>query len=257
MNNEKYMLVKKRDWRALSSLKVPLKAVNDEFEIKSGEKVLLTIAPPIERLFVYWIYGEQDKAEITFWLREAWDENITPIEIDEIIHSFRRSHPAEYIGDFSFEDIPLYADENGLALPMPNAYYVISKEDEQELKEIIVRYGMYSMRRLSDWFQNYMTKYGLDCSKYYKDQQDFLLAKYFLHQHGISMDLITYKEDWKIANLRKEMKTALLITLGFIIIIPAIIYYMYNNDVEPHLCVLIMLVFSGAYLWLSQPFRPN
>jgi hypothetical protein len=188
MNNEKYMLIKKIDWRVPSSLKVPLKAVNGEFKIKSGRKVILTIHPSAERDFVYWIYGERNEGRIAFWLRECWNKNITPMKIDEIIDSFKKSHPAEKIEDFPLEDIPLYADEDGLQLPIPNACCVISKEDEQELKKIIVQYGENSLQRVNVWFRDFRRKYGLDFQKQVGKgtDQDYELSLAFANQHGLS-----------------------------------------------------------------------
>jgi hypothetical protein len=240
MNNEKYMLIKR------TGLKMPLKSVDGEFKIKSGRKVLLTIHPSTERLFIYWIYGEQKESEIAIWLRECWDKNITPMEIDEIIDSFKKSHPAERIENFPLEDIPLYASEGGLALPMPGDSCIISLEDEKELISFIYKHKAKALPHLQSWFQNYREKYGLDYSKHCQDQQDFYLAESFLQQHGLCIHLMTNEELQKKAQKEKNIGCSVLLMVAIAIVVGI---YLLLNHYGIFLVVLMWCCIIGGGLY--------
>jgi hypothetical protein len=253
MNNEKYMLIQK------TGLKVPLKAVDGEFKIKSGRKVLLSVNPSIERYLIYWIYGERNESEIACWLRECWDKNITPMRIDEVINSFKKSHPAEEIEDFPLEDIPLCASKEGLVLPIPGDRCVISFENEKQLMDMICKDKTEALSHLKYWFYRYRGKYGLDYSKYCKDQQDFYLAESFLHQHGLSVKLMIAENERGKAE--KERKTILFTSLAFIIIIPALLCFMLSYDNSFDTPIALILTFMGvttlAYRWFAGIFCSN
>jgi hypothetical protein len=114
------------------------------------------------------------------------------MQIDEIINSFKSSHPAETVGDFKFGDIPVYAtEEEGLPLPMPGEACIISKKHELELMNIIIRNGADSFSVIKNWFFHFRQRYGLDFQrKSWKGfDQDHELAISFLHQHGLNMNL--------------------------------------------------------------------
>jgi len=189
MNN--YILIKS------DGLKVPLKAKNGIYEIKVNNKKVLQITDSIERLFVYWMYGESSGGYLSGWLRDCWKKDITPMEIDEITTSFKKSHPAQKIEDFEFSDIPLYAtEEDGLALPIPRTWCVISKANELELMAIIARNKVDSFLLLKKWFCEFRGRYGLDFQKKVGKgvDQDEELAISFLNQHGLNSTLMTDKE---------------------------------------------------------------
>lgn len=221
MQTSDYIILKR------TNLKVPLKATNGVLNIKSGKKVLLSIPSSIERLFVYWIYGESVEQEIAIWLRECWDKNITPMGIDEIIDSFKKSHPAERIENFPFEDISLYASEEGLELPIPGNHCTISFEDEKEIMSIIYEHKTKALAYLQIWFQNYRRKYGLNYNKYCGDQQDFYLAQSFLQQHGLCTNLMTNEELQK--KVQKDHDTGCLIALIVTVVIAIGIYLFWNH----------------------------
>ena len=198
MNN--YILIKN------TGLKVELKAKDGLFNITVNRKRVLQITDSIERLFIYWIYGASTR-DVSSWLRDCWKKDITPMEIDEIIASFKKSHPAKEIGGFEFSDIPLYATEKGgLSLPIPRTYCVISKEDEARLMRIIIENGSGSLEPLKSWFFRFRRRYGLDFQKQVGKwaDQDEELAVSFLNQHGLNISLMTRSE--ALQKTRKEKK---------------------------------------------------
>jgi hypothetical protein len=198
MSNEKYMLIRSR------MLKVPLKAVDDKFEIKSGKKTLLSTLPSIERYFTYIIYGEQDESEIALWLRERLDKNITPMEIDRIIDRFKKSHPIQEIESLPLEETPLYATEDdGMQLPLPYGYCTISLDNEKELIYLIAEYEDYAFEYIEKWFLNYRMKYALNYPKTKNVNVEYDMALSFLNQHGFDSQILSPEE---IAQEQKKYK---------------------------------------------------
>lgn len=189
-----------------SKRKVPLKAKDGVYKIKSGRKVLLTLQPSIERLFVFYLYGSvRRNGDVAMWLREYYKKNITPMEIDEIIEAFKKDHPAEENVDFTLKDIPLYATEKeGLALPIPRTSCMISKTDEKDLLEIIAGDKPNKMFELKYRFYHIREKYGLDFRKQVgkENNQNEELVFSFLNQHGLN-GLEEEKERKERENRRK------------------------------------------------------
>jgi hypothetical protein len=187
MATGKYMFLKN------TGLKVPLKAKNGYLNFKS-KKYNIELHESIERLFIFHLYGDKNRAEVVRWLMEFVNKHMTPQDADDLIAIFENKHPVEEIGDQPFENYPLYATEDGMDIPISKHTCVISLENEKELMGIICKYKKNSLPYLQWWFQSFRTRYGLDYRKPYKDQQDFYLAESFLQQHGICTKLMTNKE---------------------------------------------------------------
>ena len=249
MNN--YILIKN------TGLKVELKAKDGLFNITVNRKRVLQITDSIERLFVYWIYGEGSIGDVSSWLRDCWKKDIAPMEIDEIITSFKKSHPAKKVDDFEFCNIPLYATkESGLSLPIPRTWCVISKENEQALMRIIIRNGVNSLSFLKNWFCNFRKRYGLDFQKQVGKwaDQDEELAVSFLNQHGLSSSLMTNKESVK--KTRKEAGKEVekkLFKVAFIIGFVALAFLsLYSHSAIPlQIFIYGLLIIGGIKLVVS------
>ena len=236
-----------------TGLKVDLKAKDGVFDIKVNRKVVLRIADSIERLFAYWIYGESSSGDVSSWLRDCWNKDITPMEIDSIISSFKESHPAQEVTNFEFSEIPLYAtEENGLALPIPRTYCVISKEDERELMGLLVRFKNYPLPILKNWFCKFRGRYGLDFQKKVGKwaDQDEELAVSFLNQHGFNSSLTTNQELAKAIEKEKTNKTG---TVIMSLILTVFIIYMFSNHylISLIITVCIALVVGGVIFIIS------
>ena len=175
--------------------RAPLKAIDGSFEIKSGDEVLLSVSPSIERLFLFWIYGEFAENKIAEWLRNCWDKNITPIKIDQIVSLFKSSHPVQKLSSFPLKDTPLYATkENSIQLPLPYECCSISLEDEKELMDLIVIHKDEALEHIVLWFIDFRRKYNLDYPKMAGLNIDYELAISFINQHGLTPEILNQEE---------------------------------------------------------------
>lgn len=178
ITENKYMMIHE------TNCKVPLLSKKGywAFNIKGTS---YKIPSSIERYWVYLFYGEENKGEIAEWIRDYLIKNATPMQIDDVIDMFVKTHPVEQLEIFNWEQIPLYADDKlGLIIPLPYYSCTISKEQEQELLDI-VRDEEDFFDSVMEWFADFREEYGLDYSKKLKDDQDYYLALNFLQQHGI------------------------------------------------------------------------
>jgi hypothetical protein len=187
MATEKYMFLKN------TGLKVPLKAKNGYFDLKS-EKYKVNLDESIERLFIFHLYGDKERVEVVRWLMEFVNKRMTPQDADDLIAVFENKHPVEKIGDQPFENYPLYATKDGMSLPIPGHCCIISSENEKELMEIVCKRKKNALIYLQIWFEGFRERYGLDYWKPCKDQQNFYLAESFLNQHGICTKLMCDEE---------------------------------------------------------------
>jgi hypothetical protein len=188
MDTKKYMFLKN------TFLEVPIKAKKEYFNFKN-EKYKVKLHESIERLFIFHLYGDRNRAELARWFLEFIDKHMAPQDIDELITIFTDNHPAKNAGDQPFENYPLYATEkDGMSIPIPGHACVISLENEKELMAIVCKYKRKALPYLQGWFQNFRARYGLDYWKTCKDFQDFYLAQSFLNQHGICSKLMSNEE---------------------------------------------------------------
>ena len=244
MNN--YILIKS------TGLKVELKAKDGLFNITVNRKSVLQITDSIERLFVYWIYSEGSIGDVSSWLRDCWKKDITPMEIDEIITSFKKSHPAKNVDDFEFRDIPIYATEkDGLALPIPRTWCVISKEDEQELLDIVIKNKALTFLYLKNWFFNFRARYGLDFQKKVGRHvnQDEELAISFLNQHGLNFSLMSNAEIAKRSEVGAGVRAiSIFITVAFLVLVIYLAAFHTFDFVI--MCICCALAVAGVvFLW--------
>jgi hypothetical protein len=236
MTAEKYMFLKN------TGLKVPVKAKDGYYNLKN-KKYKINLLESIERLFIFHLYGDRNRAVVADWLRTFHDKNITPQDIDELIAIFIDEHPKEYTDDQPFENYPLCATEDGMNLPIPGHGCIISLENEKELMAIVCGYKKKSMPYLQGWFQNFRAIYGLNYWKPCKELQDFYLAESFLHQHGISTELMSDKE-----KKRGEDKFQISALCIFIIAIGFFTWFVIKDG---FLVALFLAIIIGSAIWLA------
>lgn len=200
-----------------------LKELNGYYSIKTKGGAHLTITASIERMFIYWIYEDNSDFKVAEWLRKCWDKNITPMDIDHIIESFKSDHVTHSCNDIDINKIQLYGTEkDGLQLPISNVTCVISAADEMELKNIVVTQGFHSYEYMKIWFYNFRLKYGIDYQKQVSDavDQDHELVISFLEQHGLSRNILNEEE-----NKKEEKKYTFDAILSYVIIMGAFLFW--------------------------------
>lgn len=194
MNNDYLFLQDK-------NLKIPLLAKNGIWKFKLGD-IEWTLPDCMERLYAYLIIGESDFKSVSATLR-ANNKKITPIEIDEFISHFEKTH-SSIEETFSIQSVPSYAtDLKPLCLPNLFSYEVLlSSAQEQELLDIVKQNTGNRRERLKAWFHRYINRYNL-IPRYKRDIdiQDEELAISFCRQHGINYFGLDYADN----NARNEI----------------------------------------------------
>lgn len=177
----KYMLMKGPD----GPFTVPLLAKDNKLMVTVGvHEVQLTAS--IERLFVYDLHVGAGKGEVVKWLREVAKISVAPMMYDAFISGFLDSHPKTPAPAYSYELIPMQADERlGLDLPIPHYCCTISPDAERELMRLYIETRsdkVYNV--IVEWFRAYCKDYGYDFRKCKGAQYEYLYYA-FLEQHGI------------------------------------------------------------------------
>lgn len=194
-------------------VKVKLLAKNDVWECDvDGTKV--KIRASVERELVYSLVTGDNLMNFYELLRSCFRKN-DDIHIEVLKEKFVESHPQIECGKIEIIDTPSYAESGGIEiLVAPKKSIIISPNDEQRLLEII-KNDIYCIRPAIDYFNNICQMYGYNFSKKISGlEQGDLLFRSFLHQHGLSYDII-WQRIWLEQNKQYKHGT-LPIELGII-----------------------------------------
>lgn len=204
---------------------VPLLATDNKLAVTVGVHELHLTAS-IERLFVYDLYVGSGKGEVIGWLMEVAKISCTPMEYDAFITSFKCSHPATSISQYSYDLIPMQADDKyGLSLPIPYYECVISPSAEMELMKLFIETTdrLSVQPKIQSWFENYCLNYGYSFKKLKGTEYEELYYA-FLIQHGISprktrdLALENFEANRYIELTDKEAKTKILKVIAEIVV---------------------------------------
>ena len=116
-------------------IKVPLRAVNNVYNLKFGA-TSYKMSAAWERYLVYcFIFGRQQfKEEIVYFVGGSMNS----VLIEEATRIFGSRHPITEVPGLSYEDIPCYADENtGMEVLTSKGAFNISLKHEKQLLDII------------------------------------------------------------------------------------------------------------------------
>jgi len=117
---------------------------------------------------------------------------LTPMDIDDAIAQFYKDHPKTPIENYSYSDLPLYADaKHGLDLPIPGYSCTISADQEKEVMDIFLKYP-YSqvIPQIRQWFRRYLNRYAISIKKMTDNEAADYLTSSFFQQRGIRVGSI-------------------------------------------------------------------
>lgn len=171
------------------NVRVPILATKDNgyiLRIGKGRENQISLSPSAERYLIYHLYWS-GATGFSSYLHNYKRGGFTPIEIDKAIEVFKRDHPTTEVGGCNFEDVPLYADDEGgsIELITSGGICILPAEYEKKFMQLLIDkpYCETFVGLKGQVFQ-FRCKYSLDYSVKYIDQ-DEEIAKEFLHQHGI------------------------------------------------------------------------
>lgn len=194
--NHKYIILQRR------KLKVFLNAGSEPWETPIGNK-WYQIDVCLESLFASWIFDFGYlgyKREITSFLADRYNKDVTPVHVQHFIDYFKTSHKVEKLDDCSLKDVFLLGDDiEGCLVSIYKYDCAITKEDEQMLLNKIQDNPEASKKMLENFFSMHMVRFN---QSYYPKWDDGMEAKYlaenFLAMHGIRIakQNISRKRTW-------------------------------------------------------------
>lgn len=189
--------------------KVKLCAKNNAYGYVIGG-FTYTITASMERFYVYTLYEGSRMSFIGEIRYLCGGRELTPMVIDEAIERFTKDHPKTPIESYSYNDIPLYADdENGLELPIPGQCCTISKEQEKEVMDIFIKYP-YSqvMPQIRSWFKSFLYRYSISFKGQTPEEIADNLTSSFFQQRGIRIGSIPTDKK-AVAEKKKQEEKAM------------------------------------------------
>lgn len=194
------MLLKAHD----SIFKVPVLAENNILTLKVNNKSV-AITSSIERLFIYHLYLCDNKGEVILWLRDVGKLKWAPDEFDLFIDEFIKIHIKQLVFDYSYESIPMQADEHGLDLPIPYYCCTLTIKAERDLMNLFISTPSTKVKtEMMQYLRRYCIEYGYDFSKKGKGNQFEWLYYSFLEQHGIYRYISKPLNDEEKAKISKD-----------------------------------------------------
>ena len=204
----KYTLFKTSE----GSFTVPVLAESNIFKMKfDGQE--LSLGASIERYFIYYLYMHNDRGEVILWLRDVGKYEWNPNKFDLFIEEFINLHPKQEALEYSYELIPMQADEHGLDLPIPHYCCTLTAKAERDLMNLFIEIPSTKVKaEMIKYFRKYCEDYGYDFSKKGKGEQFEWLYYSFLEQHGIYRYISKplndgEKEESRKARLDKKRKS--------------------------------------------------
>lgn len=179
-----YMLLQNRNVR------IPLLSKDGSWKFTINRKKW-EIPLCMELLYAYHLIGAQDYAATSATLRANY-RHITPIQIEEFIQYFEKTHPVENCS-FDINKIPVYAtDKYPLCVPNCFSYDVLlTEKQEKEILDVIKKINNTEDGRgnVSRWFGEYTARYSLIPNR--RSDVTFPewdLARTFCEIHGIDFE---------------------------------------------------------------------
>lgn len=178
-----YMLLQNRNVR------IPLLSKDGSWKFTINRKKW-EIPLCMELLYAYHLIGAQDYAATSATLRANY-RHITPIQIEEFIQYFEKTHIVEEY-QFNMEEVPVYAtDKDPLEIPTDQSYQVLlTPKQEWEVLELMKEYDNQNRRySVRQWFRKYTERYALKPRNPYQVLSHYDdLAKNFCELHGVNID---------------------------------------------------------------------
>jgi hypothetical protein len=143
-----------------------------------------------ERFFAYMVFSNGDISGVSRNLRML-NRNMSPAEIEDFVQYFKDTHPL-IKETFQLEMIAPWANEKRpLEILNPFSFSIqLSKEQENELIEIILSDEKNRFDTLKIWFGRYLLKYGFEPKHKDKEWVEQELAIQFCIQHGICYGIL-------------------------------------------------------------------
>ena len=245
--NHQYIILQQK------KLKVFLNAGSEPWEAPIGHK-WYQIDVWLESLFASWIFDFGYlgyTGDITSYLANRYNKNITPVHVQHFIEYFKTSHKIEQLDDCSLKDVFLLGDDvDGCPVPIYKYDCAITKGDEQMLLKKLQDNPTMAKETLEDFFTMHMIRFN---QSYYPKWGTGMEAKYlaeiFLTMHGI-----------RLANQIKNRKShwynspfiILLGTLAVIVVLAVIGWQMLKSDSFFVGFIGYMLIFSPTLLLLDK-----
>jgi hypothetical protein len=193
MTEQRYIYLQK------TNIRVPLSTDERGCVIITDGKSI-TISRPVERMWVYWLYGGagcNGEFYITAWLQDKY-KWITEVKASRIIREFKESHPDETVetpgpglSDFEWTG---HFHPKGYVLPLPfhnpglTGYFRITKTREKELVKIILKSNGNPIKEITGWYN----KLKRDSYEVWSRKDIKALANSTAIQYGLPLDEYGY-----------------------------------------------------------------
>lgn len=175
-----------------ASTKVKLLSENGFWTWEIGG-VTIRISAAVEREIAYMLWRHDPQyPTLHFKLLAPIMRQIKGLDVDDLFKDFIKLHYSEKIDDYRIEDIPLYADQNGLELIVSEKHSLfISPKDEIKLLATIIN-TPHCTKRCAAYMNDICKCQNVDFSRQTNGvEQGLYLFHEFLRQHGIFFDDLT------------------------------------------------------------------